>query len=62
MAAFVKPEWLTNFQVNEEGIREYLESIFWPPGLQDLFIRNLKKMPKRYFLCDDSGSVSRTIY
>lgn len=44
--------------VNEPGAREYLTSCGWPKGLQDTFIRNLKKIPIRYYICDNSGSMS----
>lgn len=50
------PNTVTN-DVNEAGAREFLTSYRWPPGLQDTFIRNLKKIPMRFFICDDSGSV-----
>jgi hypothetical protein len=44
--------------VNEAGAREYLTSCKWPKGLQDTFINNLTKIPIRFFICDDSGSMS----
>lgn len=30
----------------------------WPKGLQDCFVDNLNRIPFRFFICDDSGSVS----
>ncbi len=44
--------------INEAGAREYLTSCKWPTGLQDTFLRNLDKIPIRFFICDDSGSMS----
>ncbi len=43
---------------NETAIKEYLTSCKWPTGLQEAFIRNLNKIPVRFFICDDSGSMS----
>ena len=58
MAAFNNISDLLSTLPNEEGAREFLSSLDWPRGLQQIFIRNLKKIPIRFFLCDDSGSVS----
>jgi hypothetical protein len=61
MAAFsisnVTSELLSSLP-NEDGAREFLSALDWPRGLQDIFIRNIKKIPIRFFVCDDSGSVS----
>jgi hypothetical protein len=46
-------------QFNEAGARQFLSSNKWPIGLQDTLIANLHKIPKRFFICDDSGSVSK---
>jgi len=46
-----------NLRFNEVAAREYLNRCEWPVGLQDTFIRNLSKIPLRFFICDDSGSV-----
>lgn len=43
--------------INEAGAREYLTACRWPVGLQDTLIKNLQKIPIRYFICDDSGSM-----
>ena len=43
--------------VNEAGAREFLSGQKWPIGLQDTFIQNLTKIPIRFFICDDSGSM-----
>lgn len=42
---------------NDAGARDFLSKHAWPPGLQDTFINNLHKIPYRYFICDDSGSM-----
>jgi hypothetical protein len=43
---------------NSGGARELLARNRWPIGLQDAFVRNLSRVPVRYFICDDSGSMS----
>ncbi len=42
---------------NEGNLREYLTSKRWPEAMQNLFIKNLEKLPFRFFICDDSGSM-----
>ena len=44
-------------QVNEMGLRNFLMSHDWPDGLQECILKSAKKMPIRYFICDDSGSM-----
>jgi hypothetical protein len=44
--------------VNIAGAKEFLTSQKWPTGLQETFINNLQKIPIRFFICDDSGSMS----
>jgi len=44
--------------VNSGGARELLTRHRWPIGLQEAFVRNLARVPVRYFICDDSGSMS----
>ena len=46
-----------NLLFDEVAARAYLSRCQWPVGLQDTFIRNLSKIPLRFFICDDSGSV-----
>lgn len=41
----------------ELGAREFLTSHAWPSGLQDTLLKSLKKIPMRFFICDDSGSM-----
>jgi hypothetical protein len=43
---------------NEGGAREFLSSQGFPPGLQDCFVDSLKKLPLRFFILDDSGSMA----
>jgi len=43
---------------NEGNLREYLTMKKWPEGLQTAFINNLEKVPFRFFICDDSGSMA----
>lgn len=45
-------------QASEAATREFLTTNFWPQGLQETFLRNLSKIPMRYFICDDSGSMT----
>jgi hypothetical protein len=40
-----------------EAIR-YLTIHEWPTGLQNAFLRNLEKLPIRFFVIDDSGSMA----
>ena len=40
-----------------ENARPLLIEHSWTKGLQDKFILALKKLPLRFFICDDSGSV-----
>lgn len=44
--------------VHEADVREFLTHHHWPIGLQDTFVRNLVKVPIRFFICDDSGSMA----
>ena len=43
---------------NNEKLKDFLTEYKWPIGLQDTFIKNINKVPIRFFICDDSGSVS----
>lgn len=44
--------------VNEAAVREFLSELNWALGLQDAVIQGLRKVPIRYFICDDSGSMN----
>lgn len=43
---------------DEVNTKVYLTSAGWPEGMQDSFLRSLKKIPMRFFIVDDSGSMS----
>lgn len=43
--------------VNEERCRKYLADRQFPPGISTAIIQNLEKVPFRFFICDDSGSM-----
>ena len=43
---------------DENSLREFLSYNEWPTGLQDFFINNVNRTSKRYFIYDDSGSMS----
>ena len=45
-------------QINEAGLREYLNAHRWPVGLQDAVFKSLSRIPMRFFIIDDSGSMS----
>ena len=42
---------------DEAGIRKYLAKAGWPRGLQQAVIDTAHKIPIRYFITDDSGSM-----
>lgn len=42
---------------NEGGAREFLEQHHWPVPLQDAFLQSVARVPMRFFICDDSGSM-----
>jgi len=43
---------------DESRLREYLCQSDWPVNLQTFFIQEINKVPVRYFIYDDSGSMS----
>ena len=45
-------------QPEESSVRQYLRHYNWPNGLQSLFLQTRAKVPIRYFICDDSGSMN----
>ena len=45
-------------QPDESSVRQYLRHFGWPNGLQSLFLQTRAKVPIRYFICDDSGSMN----
>ena len=49
-----------NFQYrppNEAGCKRFLSEHGWPSGVQEALLKSVKKLPLRYFICDDSGSM-----
>ncbi|KAJ1439388.1 hypothetical protein B484DRAFT_391786 [Ochromonadaceae sp. CCMP2298] len=52
------PQQLPTFG-NEGGAREFLMQHQFPLGLQDAFISTMKNLPLRFFIIDDSGSMSQ---
>jgi hypothetical protein len=47
-----------NLLPNVESTKEYLNSKHWPLGYQEFLIKNATRMPYRFFICDDSGSMA----
>jgi hypothetical protein len=47
-----------NISETEVGLRNFLMTHNWPNGLQDCMIRCISKIPIRYIICDDSGSMT----
>lgn len=43
---------------NDGAVMELLTEEKYPKGLQDCLIENLSRIPMRYFILDDSGSMS----
>lgn len=54
---YVAPTTVQSFE-NEGGAREFLLGQGFPLGLQDAFVESLKKLPLRFFILDDSGSMA----
>jgi hypothetical protein len=42
---------------NDGNLREFLQKSGWPASMQDYFITGLERIPLRFFICDDSGSM-----
>lgn len=42
---------------NEAGCREFLTRHLWPTGLKEAIIKSCRKLPLRFFIVDDSGSM-----
>jgi hypothetical protein len=43
---------------NEDNTKDFLSKHDWPLGLQNLLLQNIVEIPFRFFICDDSGSMS----
>jgi len=50
-------ESILNTQINEEAVTQFLKDNEWKPGLISAFIKSMKKIPIRFFITDDSGSM-----
>lgn len=48
----------TENKINEYGAREYMRNYHWPTGIQDVCIQNMYKIPHRFMIIDDSGSMA----
>jgi hypothetical protein len=48
---------LPNVACNNEAARRFLTANQWPPGFQTLLLEECEKIPLRFFICDDSGSM-----
>jgi len=47
-----------NSQINSQALREFLTSEHnWSPGMQNILINSFAKLPCRFFICDNSGSM-----
>jgi hypothetical protein len=44
---------------NDGNLSEYLTQKRWPDNMQTVFIQNVEQLPIRFFICDDSGSMTR---
>ncbi len=43
--------------LNDEAARRFLASFSFPVGFQTLLLEECAKIPLRFFICDDSGSM-----
>jgi hypothetical protein len=43
--------------IDEQSASMYLTNHGWPIGLQRALLNNVARIPMRYFICDDSGSM-----
>lgn len=44
--------------IDESSLRGFLNEMSYPKGLQEVVVLGLQKIPFRYFILDDSGSMS----
>ncbi len=50
-------EQVINTPLNEVSARAYLTENGWPAGLQDSIINTMRRIPIRYYIIDNSGSM-----
>jgi hypothetical protein len=43
---------------NADAYNNFFNGNGWPGGLQDAITKTLRRMPIRYVICDDSGSMT----
>ena len=48
----------SNSHINEIGCRTFLSTHSWPAGLQDTLVKSFATFPLRFFVVDNSGSMS----
>lgn len=46
--------------IDADGARQYLRENKWPEGLQETVIQSMITAPIRFFIIDDSGSMSNS--
>lgn len=47
-----------SMNLNGDGATQFLKEYNWPSGLTQAMLRNLEKMPIRFIILDDSGSMA----
>lgn len=47
-------------QFNLEGGKNYMLSRGWPAGLSEYLLQSSDRIPIRFFIVDDSGSMARS--
>lgn len=57
MSDFLKHADLLRTILTLSEVQPFLDQNFWPRGLQNGFASAMRRMPLRFFICDDSGSV-----
>jgi hypothetical protein len=56
-ASMAYPAVPTMHNIDEQSASVYLNNYGWPTGLQRALLKNVVRIPMRYFICDDSGSM-----
>jgi hypothetical protein len=51
-------ECISSTMSNPDACSGFLNKNGWPAGLQDAVSATIRRMPIRYVICDDSGSMS----
>jgi hypothetical protein len=58
MVVGVVEECVSSTVSNPDACSGFLNKNGWPAGLQDAVTATIRRMPIRYVICDDSGSMS----